>query len=426
MRFVGIFLVVLLTAGAVAMPPLAQIEPGASPGRQEPPVAVCAIEEGSGRTTELSVLSTIDGPLSLTVFAGGETAGSIGHRTGTTGAVTIPVVDVAAVGTVAGLVEMPIASSAAGVFVSGAETTSAEACASLPDATTFLTGATTASGDTFELHLMNPYAGSALVELTVQSEAGLESNERFDSVLVPPRSSRILDFTDLIPGREQISVLVETVDGRVMTVGRQGASGDSAVWRATSPAQEWLLPIPAGSGQRNLIIATPNNAEVEYQIDFYGPDGLEEGLLTGVLAPRGQAVVDITSLTAREAAVRVVATGPLVATMWQESEEGLSVTTASQVAANRWFLPNAARPEDGTATLVILNTAIDSGAVVVRPLREGAQVLRLTVDPDTVTELALADGTGYLVESVGETVVLWTAKRPQSSSAAMGIPIFDG
>ena len=426
MKYIGLVLVVVLATGAALMPSPESPSPGPSASLEETPVAICGVEEGSGRSTGISVLSTVDGPVALTLFASGSTAGSIGHTTGGSGSITIPVVDVAAVGIVGGLVEMPTATSAAGAVVIGAESMSAESCASMPSPQTFLTGATTASGDTFELHLMNPYAGEAVAELTVQSEAGIESNTRFESVIVPPRSSTIVDFTELVPGRETLSIAIDTVRGRVITVGRQGVSGESAVWKAVSASQDWFVAVPRGPGIRHVIVGTPANTEIEYQVDYYGPGGLEEGFEMGTIAPRGQAVVNLGAVTEEAVAIRVISTGPVVPTLWMESGEGLAVTTGSVGPTNRWFLPGAGAPEGGWATVVIANVGLDTSAVSIRSLREGTRVRSIELDADTVIELSIEAADGYLIESVGETVVMWSGHRDTASTAALGVPIVDG
>ena len=82
MKYLGFVVVAGLAAVAALLPAPAALSPEPSVTDEVASVAVCAIEEGSGRTTAISVLSTVDGPVSLTLFAGGETTGSIGHETG--------------------------------------------------------------------------------------------------------------------------------------------------------------------------------------------------------------------------------------------------------------------------------------------------------------------------------------------------------
>lgn len=425
MKYATLIIVLVLAVGAFLIPAPDAPESGPAAGVEEPAVAICAIEEGSGRTTEVAILSTVDGPTRLTLFAVGEQAGSIGQSTGASGSVTIPVVDVAAVGTVGGLIEMPISSSAAGVIVAGAESTSAESCAAVPTQQSFIDGGSTIGGHTFELQLMNPYAGEAVVELVVQSEAGIESNDRFESVVVPARSSTIVDFTELIPGRETLSIAIETVKGRVLGVGRQGIDQKSAVWKAVEGSQDWFLPIPKGGESKRLVIGTPSNVEVEYQIDYYGPEGLEEVYEAGTLGPRGQNSFDLAAITEEAVGVRIISTGPVVPTLWIDSEAGLGITTASAVDATRWFLPGAGSLAGGQARAVILSVGIEGGLVSVRSLRAESLVRVFNLEADGVLEIGLEAADGYLIESSGPIVAMWVASRGNTGIAAMGVPISD-
>ena len=425
MRYLVLALIVALAALAALLPASDAPSSASSVDAMEPSLAVCAIEEGSGRTTSIAVLSTVNGPGRLTAFAGGRST-DVEFETGASGSETIALVDVAAVGTVGGLVEMPVATSAAGAVVTGSESMSAEACAGMPAAQVFISGGSTISGETFELHLMNPYAGEAVVELVVVSEAGIESNDRFESVVVPPLSSLVVDMTGLIPGRETLSITIETVEGNVLAVGRQGHGGESAVWNAVPPAQDWFIPVPEGPGPKMLLIGTPSNRQVEYQVDFYGPDGLEEGFEVGSLDPRGREVVLLAAFSEATSGVRVISTGPVVPTLWIDSEMGLAVTSGSTVEASRWMLPGAAPPAGGWATLVIMNSGIEDTTVSIRPLRENTRLRNLVVASDSVVEIGLAAADGHLVESTGPIVVLWTARRDHAGSASIGVPINDG
>ena len=425
MRYLALLLVLAMAAVAYAMPAPDQPAVGSTVGTEEPPVAVCAVEEGSGRTTQLTVLSTVDGPARMTLFASGETAGSLGQRTGASGSLVIPVVDVAAVGTVGALVEMPVLSSAAGAVVLGATSLSAEACVGSPPTSAVIGGGSTVSGDNFVIHLMNPYAGEAIVEMVVVSETGVESNDRFERVIVPSRSSTIIDFSELIPGRERVSVSMETVKGRVLAVGRQGSEGGSAVWRAQSGSTSWFVPVPAVGSIRELLITTPVDSTVEYQVDVYGPEGQDEAFITGTLGARGENVISLDEITPDALGIRVSATAPVITTLRSRSESGLAMTTGSTVEANRWFLPGAGRPEGGIASVVLFNTGLEDDSFQVRALRDNTTVLTIPVESGELVELALDSADGYLVESAGPSVVLWTATRGGSASMAIGVPLLD-
>lgn len=426
MRYVALLVILSLASlGAVTSTP-EPATPLPAAGTQEQAVAVCPIQEGSGRSTTLAILSTIDGPVQLSLFTGGTTAGTLGTSTGSSGSTLIPVGDVAAVGTVGGLIELPNSSSTAGVTVSGSTSLMAEACTATPSPDTLIVGGSTAAGNFFSVQLMNPYAGEAIVSLRVVSEAGIESDESFDSLIVPPRASQIIDFNDLLPGRERLSVNVVTELGRVVAVGEQGREGESSIWNGLTPEQDWFLPIPAGQPARSLIIGTSSTIDIEYQVDFYGPEGLEEALFTGLLPANGQVELNLDDVSLDTSAVRVVSTGPVVPVLRIDAADGLATTTASHIQANRWMLPGASAPTGGWASVVILNASIEDSTVSVRPLREQSSVRDLTVQSDDVVELALEQADGYLIESSSPVVVMWVARTGLGTSAAIGVPLSDG
>lgn len=425
MRYFVLSLITALAVAAVLLP--APEEPGLPPavGSEEPAVAVCSIQEGSGRSTNLAILSTIDGPTQLTLFTAGEPAGTLDTSTGPSGSTVLPVGDIAAVGTVGGVVELPNAASTAGVVIRGATSLMSEACASVPYPQVFLTGGSTVSGEAFSMQLMNPYAGEAIVSLRVNSEAGIESNDRFNSVVIPPQSSAIIGFSELIPGRERVSVGLDTLEGRVIAVGQQETDGESSIWNAVPAAQDWFLPVPAGQPSRTLVIGTPSAIDVDYQIDFYGPDGLEEALITGVLPAGGQAEVDIDEISQEVSAVRVIATGNVVPILRIASADGLATTNASPVQANRWMLPGASALEGGFANVVILNASIEDSTVSIRPLRDNSAVRDLALPSDQMVELALEVADGYLIESTSPVVVMWIGRSASDVSASIGVPLAD-
>ncbi len=426
MRYAALAVIVALAALGSVLPAAGDAVPMPVVGREDPAMAVCTVQEGSGRSTTLGVLSTVNGPVQLSLFTGGENAGTLETSTGASGSTQIPVGDIAAVGTVGALLELPSPMSSAGVLVTGATSFSAESCPANPSPDIFLVGGSTIAGESFSMQFMNPFAGEAIVSLRVVSEAGIESNERFDSMVIPPRSSQFVDFNELLPGRERISVSVTTELGRMYAVGQQEAEAESSVWNAVPPSQDWFLPIPAGQPSRTLLIATPSSIDVDYQVDFYGTEGLEEALVTGVLPAGGQIELDLDEISEESSAVRVVSTGPVVPVLRVSSPGGLATTTGSVVEANRWLLPGASLQPGGPASAVILNASIEDGTVTVRPLRERSTVRELPVLSDGIVELALEPADGYLIESTSPIVVMWIAATGSATAAALGVPIQDG
>lgn len=425
MKYLTLVVVLALGAAVASAPRADPPAPYPSVSHSQPPVAVCSVEEGSGRSTNLSVLSTLDGPVRFTAFASGEPSGIANFRTGPSGAGSVAVVDIAAVGVVGGLVEMPSETSTAGTVIAGSESLAAEACAGSPAPLAVVAGGSTVSGERFQVHLMNPYAGDAVVELSVVSETGLETNDRFQSVIVPSRASTLVDLAELIPGRETVTVAVETLRGNVVVVGRQVTERDTAIWHSVTGTQDSFVPV-AAEGVPRVLLVSPLNADVEYQVDLYGPEGFEEAYSAGTLPARGQVWLELDELAGVEFALRVVSTGPVVSTLWVRTDGGVAATPGTETQATRWFVPGAGSVVEGRESLVLVNTGIETSEVRVRALRENGTVRSYELGGDEVLEVVIDSAGGYLIESTGPVVVAWTALRAAAVSVSMGVPIPDG
>lgn len=424
-RYLSLVLVGGLVAAVFLVPPPDHPTPGDPPGIRLPLFAVCPVDEGGGRSTDLAALSTDEGPVQLTLFANGSTAGSIGVTIGSSGATVIPVVDVAAVGAVAGLVELPSGSSAAGSTIRGATSLSVESCAQAIPPQVSLTGGVTAGQRDFSLHLMNPFAGEAVASLTVTSEVGLESNSRYESVTVPSRGSTILDFSQLAPGRERITIQVDTSVGRVIAVAHQGSGDDGALWNAVPPSTDWFLPIPTGADSKRVLIGNPSNTEVEYQVDVYGPGGFEAAALSGVIAGGAEEAIDLADLPDARA-IRVITTSPVVTTLWVETESMLAVTTGATEPAGSWLLPAALTPMVESTRVVILNSGLEDARVTMRSLRAAGSQLSLTVPAESVVELAVDGADGYLVDATVPVFALLMVLGQDVGASTIGVPLADG
>lgn len=426
MKYVAAIVMLVLAGAAVLLPAPAAEEPGSNPATEQPPISTCPLVSGSGRTTQVAVLSNVSGEGRLSTFSSGTETGSLDFITGGSGTVVLDAAEAGAVGVSAGLIEMPSATTAAGVLTAGETSRTAETCVDIPTGQAFLSGGTTASGAVFGVQLLNPYAGEAIVELTVTSDAGIESTDRFDAVRVPALSTVTLPMSEIIPGREEISVNVEVTTGSALAVARQTIEGRTALWRAVEPAQDWWLPIPEGGGTKQLLLASPTNSEVEYQIDYYGAEGLEEAFESGVLDPRGQQRVGLAAISPDTAGLRVISTGPVVPTLWINNSAGLALTTASPIDSPSWLLPGAHSPVGGSGTIVILNTGLDEVSVDVRSLEETSLSRNFNLPSEGVLEVPLVGADSYRVEASGPVVTLWTSQIGSARTAAMGIPIQDG
>jgi hypothetical protein len=243
---------------------------------------------------------------------------------------------------------------------------------------------------------------------------------------VPALSAITLELTEIIPGRESISVYLETTKGAVLAVGRQTIEGRTAMWRAVEPGLDWWIPVPEGGATKQLRIATPEGVEVEYQIDFYGPDGFVAAFDSGVIGPRGRVSFPIADVTEEAVGIRVISTGPVVPTLWIDSPAGLAATAASPVDAPLWLLPGAQGPPSGSGSIVILNSGLEPVLVNVRTQREDSVVRDFEVAAEGILVVDLVAADGYRVEASGPVVAMWVSQLQGAGTAAMGIPIQDG
>lgn len=425
MKYVAVLLMFVFATGFAFLTPPDPPQPEQAPGTAEPPVAICPVVEVGDQSTNISVLSSVNGQGRLSAFAAGAETGSLDFRTGRSGAVTIPAEDAGGVGVTGALVEMPSETTAAASTVVGPGSLAAESCADIPTGQSFISGGSTIGDSVFAIQLINPYAGEATVELTVATEAGIESNDQFNMVIVPALSSIPLDLSEIIPGRERISVNIETTMGSVLAFGRQATDGEVALWRAVAPGEDWWLPVPRGGGTKQMVIASPEAGEIGYQVDLYGPDGLVEAHAQGVIEPRGDAVVPLAAITNEAIGLHVTTTGPVVPALRIDSPEGLAWTTASPVTAPAWLLPGARAPRGGSGSLVVLNAGIEPVTVSIRSLAEQTIVRDLEVNAEGVLVTSLSGANGYRVEATGPIVTLWTSQREGAGSAAIGIPLRD-
>ena len=387
--------------------------------------AVCSVEQGSGRDTAVSVASLVDGPARLDVFAGGRPAGSA-EIDSVPGSFSFEIGDVAAVGLAGALGELPAADSAASSAVEGQGLLALESCVATPTDQVMIAGGSTASGQGFLLHLMNPYSADARVELTVTSEAGLESSDRFESVTVPSGDSVALDMTRLIPGREVIVVTVDSVVGNVVVAGRQDSGTDSALWAGAAPAQDWFLPVGGAVRGGRVLIVSPINAPVEFQLDLYSDEGFEENFLTGTVPARGHVWFDLAEAAGERVAVRVLSAAPVVATLVASGEGGVAVANGVPQAATQWLLAGAGSLSEADESLVFLNPGLEVVTVRLEALGgDSTSVSEFELAPDSVAELDVDRANGYLISATGEFVVLWVAAGEGSVALAGGKPIVE-
>jgi hypothetical protein len=388
-------------------------------------MAVCAVEEGSGRSTNIAIASTTEGPGTLTAFAAGSAVGRHDFVT-QSGAASIAVAEIAAVGVGGALLELPGVASAAGSVVIGAGSLSVDTCPVASDGDLLLGGGSTLSDQRFEVQLMNPYAGEAIVDLVVQSDAGLESSTELDSVIIPARSTVVVNLAEILPGREWMTVAIQVGTGGALAVGRLGIGSESAVWDAVAPAQEWFIPVPHGLESRQVVIAA-RDSDVEYQVDFFGPDGVVEALETGQLTARNQAIVDIGALTPVASAIRVVTTAPVGAFLRITNDTAVALTSGATVPGSGLLLPGAGSIPGASGWIAVLNPGLEDVTVEVATLGNDAAPVTVAIPAGEVVEVVVSadPALGYAISGDGALVASWSTSIGGSIGVGMAAPLPD-
>jgi hypothetical protein len=417
---------VLALGIAVMLLPAAEVpEPRPEPGSVSPPIAVCPTEEGETSSSSLNVVSTVAGVGQVTIFSGGGSAGSGSFDTGASGSVSIPVDDIAAVGSAAALVEFPTSESATASVTIGATALTAETCSGIPGSQVIVGGGSTVNDIPLRLQLMNPYSAGAVADITAFSESGRESNEALRSIIVPARSTRVIDVGSILSGRETLNLIVETTRGSVVTSASTEVGGDQATWRAVAPETTWYVPFPVFSGSREVVIASSTPSEVAYQVDVFGPGGLEEAAIEGTISGGGQEIINLSEMSQAALAVRVVTTAPVGVFARLTGEGSLGIAAASPQATNDWLVPGAGSGADIAGRLVLVNVGVEVTDVTVTEVRESSRSRIIEVQPGQVLEVELdsVDSDGVSIVSDGQVVPFWIARRGAAVAVSGGFPL---
>jgi len=425
MKWVTAILVLALGAAAALLPEAEAPAPRPEPGIASPPVAVCPTEEGATRSSSLDVMSTIAGVGQVTIFSGGGSAGSGSFDTGASGSASVPVGEIAAVGSAAALVEFPTSESATASVTTGPTVLSAETCSRIPDSQVIVGGGSTINDIPLRLQLMNPYSATAVADITAFSESGRESSEALRSIIVPARSSVVVDIGSILSGRETLNLIVEATRGSIVTSASTEVGGDQAVWRAVAPEQTWYVPFPVFSGSREVVIASSTANDVAYQIDVFGPGGLEEAAIEGTISGGGQVVINVSEISQAALAVRVVTTAPVGVFARLTGEGGLGIAAASPQPTNDWLVPGAGSGADTAGRLAVVNVGVEVTDVTVTEVRESSRSRIFQVQPGQILEVELdaVNSDGVSIASDGQVVPFWIARRGAAVAVSGGFPL---
>ena len=425
MKWITPVLVLAVGIVSIVMPAAEPPSPGPQLGVSPPPLAVCPTEESSTRSSRLNMVSTVAGVGQVTIFSGGGSTGAGSFETGASGSATVPVGDIAAVGNAAALVEFPVAGSATASLTTGPVLISAETCSGIPDSQVIVGGGSTINDIPFQLQLMNPYSATASVDIAAFSESGRESSDSLRAIIVPAKSSIEVDIGSILSGRATLNLVVEATRGSVVTSASTEIGADQAVWRAVAPAQTWYAAFPVFSGTREVIIASATPTDVAYQIDVFGPGGVEDAAIEGTVVGGGQEIVNLSGISPAALAVRVVTTAPVGVFARLSAEGAIGIAAASPVPTNDWLVPGAGSGADTPGRVVLVNVGVEVSEVTLTEVRESSRSRIIQVLPGQVVEVVLdsIDSDGVSIFSDGQVVPFWIARNGSAVAISSGFPL---
>ncbi|CAN5877900.1 hypothetical protein BH23ACT5_BH23ACT5_14010 [soil metagenome] len=415
----------LLAVAALAASLLVVPFPGrpvhdAPPPLSAAPFTVCPLGEAARRSTTLVMASGAATTAQVMVLSAGEVVVDESWELGAPGTAALTIEDFTGLTFAPALISLPQGSAdVATVLVGGG--VEALPCQTGSSDTVSLPGGVTTEGESFTVVLVNPFAGQARVTVGASSEVGIEGDPSLERIVVPARSMIRVDLSSLLPGRQSMSATVTVLEGRVAAAAVQEGGGDLAAWNAIAADDDWYLPLPAVEGVgRSLVLAAPGTAEVAFQLDVYGPDGLVEAAFSGTVPARGHEVIPVGDFLDGPGGVRVVAVGPLAATLRMVGEGARAVVPALSTPGPSWVLAGPGLL--GDVEIQVLNPS-DFDVEAELSTFDDVVIDTVTLPAGSLSTITVPEGEDALrLEGDGDIVVTWTVVTDAGVAAGAAVP----
>jgi hypothetical protein len=426
MTFVSRLVVGLMVLVSVAVwtqvPDRRSPDLGVGPDRAPATFVACPIVTGRDATSDALIASQIPGRISVTASAGGVEIGASELQTDESGGAAFDIGAAVGASTVGLVADLPEGGGAVSILTTSDVVIAVTACTPPVTGELAIAGMSTASGESLDLVLANPYTNDAVVEVRTVSEAGVDSASELESVLVPARSVLSIDLARVLPLRTRLSIRIITARGVVHAAAVQSSDNERAIVEAVEPGREWFLPLP-NTGTAPIVTVLPTEGvDVDYVIDTYGESGAIEGALSGTIPADQQAVIDVGELGEGVAAIRISTTGATVVSTLIESDTLRAGTPGAPRSSAEWLVPGAS---GAGAVLRLANPSALDAIVVVESLADGETEESLTIPAGGTANVAVSGlGPGYVVRSDAEVFVAWSVSGEAGLGLGVGRPVF--
>jgi hypothetical protein len=220
-----------------------------------------------------------------------------------------------------------------------------------------------AGASTIRLYLMNTGTVAASVDVTILTDAGLQSGLN-DGITVPPHQYMLEDIAPLVRGSAALVLHVQTSSGQVAAAVWEG-SGSTGTWlpQASAPATQVVIPgLTAASSAARLFIAVPGAGDANVKVTALTAQGkyLPFGS-SPVNSPAAAASsFALSSLGASASAIELSSSVPITAAVLVPGNGIGSVTAAAAPVTEQGIV--AGNPAGGGLTVGLVLSA-PAGAV---------------------------------------------------------------
>lgn len=418
---VVVVLIVLISVAVWTQAPQARTpDLGVGPDRAPSSSAACPVVTGRDAGSELLAGTRLPGSISFVASSGGAVLAEDQLEVDELSGVTFDIGAAVGASTVGLVVDLPEDGASASIVTSSEVVLAAAMCTPPVAGETAIAGLSTASGESLDLVLANPYTNDAVVEIRTISEAGVDSASELEAVVVPARSVVTVDLAQILPLRSRLSIRIIPERGVVHAVGVQSSPDERMVVEAVRPSPEWLLPIPDTGTPPTITVLPTTGVETEYTIDVYTEAGPFEAVARGTVSGDGQVVLDGQELPEGAAAVRVSTTGESVVSVVVEGPTIRAGTPGSPLAASTWVVPG---PGGAGAVVRLANPNGLDANVQLRSLVAGGEGESISVPAGSTALVRVAGpGPGYIVQSDGDVFVSWSLSSDAGFALGVGMP----
>lgn len=340
------------------------------------------------------------------------------------------------------------------------------ACASRAAPTWHFGAGTTNAGVRDLVAILNPFPGTASVDISFPSDDGIRTPSAYSGLVIPGRSMVLLDIRVEVPSRDQMAMTVQSRSGEIVVERMQifandpGPRGSTLTLGAPEAALQWFFPSgrSVANSAESYMVYNPGDiaSDLELEVQFDDPSlpALAQPLNVG---PGERVVVYLdeseTHPISEVATLRMADGLPETGSYWvyvssvndvpvvverlvtRDGALGATATIGAAAAAKDQTVPLPDELASGSGDLVILNPAGDTIArftVVAIGAGDAAASVELELGPRRRAVFPLEDlvagagvTTAIRIESTQGVIAEVVASDDAGALGSFAIPVAD-